>query len=474
MNVKTRFAPSPTGKLHIGNIRTALYSWLFARNHGGKFVLRIEDTYLNCSINDAAVKNIINVMQWLRLDWDEGPYFQSSRLDLYQNTINYMLKQQLAYKCYCTPERLEKLRLTQIQNKEKPKYDRFCRTKSTLTDSTISNYTSSYVIRFCNPIDGYVTFNDQIRGVITFSNQELDDLIICRSNGIPTYNFCVVVDDIDMNITHIIRGEEHINNTPRQINIIKALKASVPIYAHVPMVLDNNRKKLSKRHKTAGIIKYRDDGFLSEAVLNYLVRLGWSHGNQEIFNIEQMKKFFCFNKIGKSSSIFNFEKLLWLNRYYIKNLPISYVTKCVLEYARTQGVDFERELELMSAVELFTKRCSSLKEIVCSCIALYKDFNIFEQKIAEKYLTPVMLLPLKLLKNKLNDINHWIPDTIQNAIMEVVTEFKITICNVSMSVRVAIMGTDKSPDIKTVMYILGKKRVLNRIGQAIIYLQDII
>lgn len=472
MNVKTRFAPSPTGSLHIGNIRTALYAWLFARNQGGKFILRIEDTNPHHN-NDAVIKNIITVMQWLRLDWDEGPYFQSHRLDRYNDVINDMLKHRLAYKCYCSPERLETLRLNQIKNKKKPKYDGYCRMRSMISCNNFNDNTVPYVVRFCNPIDGCITFHDQIRGIITFHNQELDDLIICRANGIPTYNFCVVVDDIDMNITHIIRGEEHINNTPRQINIIKALNASIPIYAHVPMVLGDNKQKLSKRCKTSGVINYRDDGFLPEAVLNYLIRLGWSHGNQEIFDVEQMKNFFCLNKISKASSTLNFEKLLWLNRYYIKNLPTNYIIECLSQYIHIHDINFKNGLNLMHAVELFSKRCSTLKEILCSYMNLYKDFNIFEQQIiAKKYLTPDMIYPLKGLKSKLDNMNHWALDTIQNVMIEIMKEFQISMNTIGMAVRIALIGTHKSPNINIVMYTLGKYRVLYRIDQAISYIKE--
>lgn len=473
MNVRTRFAPSPTGSLHFGNIRTALYAWLFARNQGGKFILRIEDTNVINSIkNNIAVENIIAVMKWLRLDWDEGPYFQSHRLDRYRSIINYMLQNKLAYRCYCSAERLERLRLNQIKNKKKPKYDGYCRFKSMISYNSVTN-NIPHVVRFCNPINGYVKFRDQIRGIITFNNQELDDLIICRANGIPTYNFCVVVDDIDMNITHIIRGEEHINNTPRQINIMKALKSFIPIYAHVPMVLDNNHKKLSKRYKNLGIMEYCADGFLPEAILNYLIRLGWSYGNQEIFSIEEMKKYFCLNKISKSSSVFNFEKLLWLNRYYIKNLSEHCLVEYLSQYIKIQKIFYKNELKVIDIIKLFSKRCNTLKEMIFNYINLYQDFDICEVQIARQYLTPTMASPLILLRKKLNDVFCWTINSIQNVIIEIITQFKISMNIIGMTIRIAITGSDISPNISTIIYFLGKNCVIDRIDKAILYIKQI-
>lgn len=474
MKIKTRFAPSPTGDLHIGNIRTALYAWLFARSQGGTFVLRIEDTNLDYNTNNKImIENIITAMKWLKLDWDEGPYFQSKRLDRYRYIINNMLERQLAYKCYCSQERLRALRIEQLKNKEKPKYDGLCRIKSAITYDHYHDKTVPYVIRFCNPLNGYVTFKDQIRGIITFNNHELDDLIICRANGIPTYNFCVVVDDIDMNITHVIRGEEHINNTPRQINIMNALQASIPIYAHLPMVLDSNKKKLSKRDKISSIIEFRDAGFLPEALLNYLVRLGWSYKNQEIFSIEQMKKFFCINKISKSASIFNLDKLIWLNRYYIQNLPTSYIIEYLSQYINTQSIQFENKLQLANIVTLFSKRCNTLKEMMCNYIHLCKDFDLSEKKIARQYLVPIMMDPLKFLRNNLNTINPWSSNAIKNIMNVIIKKFKINMSTIAMTVRVALIGSDTSPDINTVIYILGKNHVLHRIDQAICYIENI-
>ena len=299
MKIKTRFAPSPTGYLHVGGARTALYSWLFARNHGGEFVLRIEDTDLERSTPEA-IEAIMDGMNWLSLEWDEGPYYQTKRFDRYNAVIDQMLEEGTAYKCYCSKERLEALREEQMAKGEKPRYDGRCRHSHEHHADD-----EPCVVRFANPQEGSVVFDDQIRGPIEFSNQELDDLIIRRTDGSPTYNFCVVVDDWDMEITHVIRGEDHINNTPRQINILKALKAPVPVYAHVSMINGDDGKKLSKRHGAVSVMQYRDDGYLPEALLNYLVRLGWSHGDQEIFTREEMIKYFTLNAVCKSASAFN-------------------------------------------------------------------------------------------------------------------------------------------------------------------------
>lgn len=468
MIVKTRFAPSPSGDLHIGNIRTALYAWLFARSQGGKFLLRIENTNLKGIMDRDSVSNILSIMTWLNLDWDEGPYFQTDRFERYNSIIDNMIKDNMAYRCYCSEERLTLLRSNQLKLGKKPKYDRHCR-MMLCENNAIQD--SSYVVRFCNPLAGQVTFYDEIRGFITFDNKELDDLIIRRANGIPTYNFCVVIDDMDMNITHVIRGEEHINNTPRQINILKALNASIPVYAHVPMILDSNRKKISKRYGMLGIIQYRKSGFLPEAVLNYLIRLGWSRGDQEIFSIDQMKQYFSLKDINKSSSIFNFEKLLWLNRYYLNHLPVDKVASYLSEYMNAQNIDYKNGPELFDAIKLFAKRSNTLKEIIDNCYFLYKDFNIFEKKIAEKYLTPDIISFLKILKDKLNYVSSWKLEFIKSSIQETINELRINMKTIGMPIRILLTGTNQSPELSIVMYVIGKHRVLNRINDAIFYIE---
>ncbi|MDW9427857.1 glutamate--tRNA ligase, partial [Yersinia enterocolitica] len=340
------FAPSPTGYLHVGGARTALYSWLFTRHFGGEFVLRIEDTDLERSTQEA-IDAIMDGMNWLNLDWDEGPYFQTKRFDRYNAVIDQMLENGTAYRCYCSKERLDELRETQMANGEKPRYDGRCR------DSQCTHGADEpSVVRFRNPQEGSVIFNDKIRGPIEFSNQELDDLIIRRTDGSPTYNFCVVVDDWDMEITHVIRGEDHINNTPRQINILKALGAPVPEYAHVSMILGDDGKKLSKRHGAVGVMQYRDDGYLPEALLNYLVRLGWSHGDQEIFSVAEMTELFTLDVVSKSASAFNTEKLQWLNHHYINSLPPEQVAVHLSWQVEQLGIDTRNGPELLEIVKL--------------------------------------------------------------------------------------------------------------------------
>ncbi|TFQ11905.1 glutamate--tRNA ligase, partial [Escherichia coli] len=355
--VKTRFAPSPTGYLHVGGARTALYSWLYSRHNHGEFVLRIEDTDLERSTQEA-IDAIMDGMNWLNLGWDEGPYYQTKRFDRYNQVIDTMIENGTAYRCYCSKERLEALREKQMANNEKPRYDGCCRDHA-------HNHTADepHVVRFRNPQEGSVIFDDKIRGPIEFSNQELDDLIIRRTDGSPTYNFCVVVDDWDMEITHVIRGEDHINNTPRQINILKALGAPVPEYAHVSMINGDDGKKLSKRHGAVGVMQYRDDGYLPQALLNYLVRLGWSHGDQEIFSIEEMTELFTLEAVSKSASAFNTEKLQWLNHHYINSMPAEEVAVYLQWHIENAGIDTRNGPELADLVRLLGERCKTLKEM---------------------------------------------------------------------------------------------------------------
>ena len=341
VKVRTRFAPSPTGYLHVGGARTALYSWLYAKHNNGEFVLRIEDTDLERSTPEATAA-IIEGMEWLNLPWEHGPYYQTKRFDRYNQVIDEMIEQGLAYRCYCTKDRLEELRHTQEQNKEKPRYDRHC-----LHDHSHSP-DEPHVVRFKNPTEGSVVFDDAVRGRIEISNSELDDLIIRRTDGSPTYNFCVVVDDWDMGITHVVRGEDHINNTPRQINILKALGAPIPTYAHVSMINGDDGQKLSKRHGAVSVMQYRDDGYLPEALINYLVRLGWGHGDQEIFSREEMIKYFELDHVSKSASAFNTEKLQWLNQHYIRELPPEYVAKHLEWHYKDQGIDTTKRSDPMA------------------------------------------------------------------------------------------------------------------------------
>jgi glutamyl-tRNA synthetase len=419
MKIKTRFAPSPTGYLHVGGARTALYSWLFARHNKGEFVLRIEDTDLERSTPEA-IEAIMDGMNWLNLEWDEGPYFQTKRFDRYNAVIDEMLVAGTAYKCYCSKERLDALREEQMANGEKPRYDGRCR-----HDHSEHAADEPCVVRFANPQEGSVIFDDQIRGPIEFSNQELDDLIIRRTDGSPTYNFCVVVDDWDMEITHVIRGEDHINNTPRQINILKALNAPVPVYAHVSMINGDDGKKLSKRHGAVSVMQYRDDGYLPEALLNYLVRLGWSSGDQEIFSREEMINLFSLGAVSKSASAFNTDKLLWLNHHYINTMQPEYVATYLQWHIEQANIDTRTGPELAELVKLLGERCKTLKEIAESCRYFYEEFDEFDADAAKKHLRPVARQPLEVVRDKLAAITDWTAENVHHAIQATADELEV-------------------------------------------------
>lgn len=464
MEIRTRFAPSPTGYLHIGGARTALYSWLFARHHHGQFILRIEDTDLERSTPEA-IDAIMEGMQWLNLQWDEGPYYQTKRFDRYHQAIEQMLAQGTAYKCYCSKERLADLRDQQMANGEKPRYDGKCR-------HVAEQANQPYVVRFRNPDQGDVVFDDLIRGPITFSNQELDDLIIQRSDGSPTYNFCVVIDDWDMQITHVIRGEDHINNTPRQINLLQALGAPIPHYAHVSMILADDGKKLSKRHGAVGVMQYRDDGFLPEAVLNYLVRLGWAHGDQEIFSVAEMEQLFTLDNISKSASAFNTEKLLWLNHYYLNHLPAEQVASQLQWHMDQQHIDCRQGPELSQLVKLMAERCKTLKEIAENSHYFYQDFDDFNQEAAKKHLRPVALPLLQQVQAKLAQLTDWQAPLIHQVIDETAQEMAVGMGKIGMPLRVAVTGSGQSPALDVTLAAIGQARTLARIERALAYIRQ--
>ncbi|HGT6434984.1 TPA: glutamate--tRNA ligase [Escherichia coli] len=466
MKIKTRFAPSPTGYLHVGGARTALYSWLFARNHGGEFVLRIEDTDLERSTPEA-IEAIMDGMNWLSLEWDEGPYYQTKRFDRYNAVIDQMLEEGTAYKCYCSKERLEALREEQMAKGEKPRYDGRCRHSHEHHADD-----EPCVVRFANPQEGSVVFDDQIRGPIEFSNQELDDLIIRRTDGSPTYNFCVVVDDWDMEITHVIRGEDHINNTPRQINILKALKAPVPVYAHVSMINGDDGKKLSKRHGAVSVMQYRDDGYLPEALLNYLVRLGWSHGDQEIFTREEMIKYFTLNAVSKSASAFNTDKLLWLNHHYINALPPEYVATHLQWHIEQENIDTRNGPQLADLVKLLGERCKTLKEMAQSCRYFYEDFAEFDADAAKKHLRPVARQPLEVVRDKLAAITDWTAENVHHAIQATADELEVGMGKVGMPLRVAVTGAGQSPALDVIVHAIGKTRSIERINKALAFIAE--
>ena len=464
--IKTRFAPSPTGYLHVGGARTALYSWLFSRHNKGEFVLRIEDTDLERS-TQPAIDAIMDGMNWLNLNWDEGPYYQTKRFDRYNQVIDQMLAAGTAYRCYCSKERLDKLREDQMAKGEKPRYDGCCRHGD-------HNHTPDepHVVRFLNPQEGSVVFDDKIRGPIEFSNQELDDLIIRRTDGSPTYNFCVVIDDWDMEITHVIRGEDHINNTPRQINILKALGAPVPEYAHVSMILGDDGKKLSKRYNAVSVMQYRDDGYLPEALLNYLVRLGWSHGDQEIFSIDEMIKDFTLEAISKSASAFNTDKLLWLNHHYINTLPAEQVAVHLDWHIKQQNIDTSNGPSLVELIKLLGERCKTLKEMAESCDYFYVDFDSFEETAAKKHLRPVARQPLEVVRDKLSAITDWTAENVHKAIQETAEELEVGMGKVGMPLRVAVTGAGQSPALDVTVHAIGKARSIARINKALDFITD--
>lgn len=462
--IKTRFAPSPTGYLHVGGARTALYSWLFARHNQGEFVLRIEDTDLERSTPEA-IEAIMDGMQWLNLAWDEGPYFQTKRFDRYNQVIDEMLEAGTAYRCFCSIERLDAMREAQMNAGEKARYDGKCRDHA-------HNHSPDepHVVRFRNPQDGSVIFNDLIRGPIEISNQEMDDLIIRRTDGSPTYNFCVVVDDFDMGITHVIRGEDHINNTPRQINILRAIGADVPEYAHVSMILGDDGKKLSKRHGAVSVMQYRDDGFLPEALLNYLVRLGWAHGDQEVFTVEEMQSLFTLDAVSKSASAFNTEKLLWLNHHYITHLPPERVAVQLDWHMQQTGYALHTGPNLVELVKLLGDRCKTLKEMAEAAHYFYQDFEQFDEAAASKHLTQAAAEPLAKLKAQFEALADWQAEPIHAIIKSTAESLGLGMGKVGMPLRVAVTGSGQSPAIDATVQAIGKTRTLARLTQALAYI----
>jgi glutamyl-tRNA synthetase len=466
MTVRTRFAPSPTGYLHVGGARTALFSYLFARKHGGAFILRIEDTDLERSTAES-VNAILEGMTWLGLEYDEGPFYQTQRFDRYNAVIDELMARGLAYRCDCPKERLEALREEQMARKEKPRYDGHCRERNLIPAD------APHVVRFRNPEDGAVVVDDLIRGRVVFSNQELDDLIIRRTDGSPTYNLSVVVDDWDMGITHVIRGDDHLNNTPRQINILRALGVEPPRYAHVPMILGPDGARLSKRHGAVSVIAYRDEGYLPEALLNYLVRLGWSHGDQEIFSLDEMIELFDIAEVNKAASAFNTDKLLWLNQHYLQSadpLRIAHLLSPTWgAWASTRhragpgdggagpggpgqdpgGAGGDQRL-------------------------LLEDFDDYEPDAAKKHLRPVAEEPLARLRAafEMLALEDWEPETLHHAVERVAAELDLKLGKVAQPLRVAIVGRAASPGIDETLTLVGKEATLRRIDRALAYIRE--
>jgi glutamyl-tRNA synthetase len=464
--VKTRFAPSPTGYLHIGGARTALFSWLYARRHGGPFVLRIEDTDLERSTPES-VNAILEAMAWLGLDYDEGPFYQTQRFDRYREVLQQLLAQGRAYYCYCTREELESLRSAQLARKEKPRYDGRYRDYQGPPRAGVEP-----VVRFKNPLAGEVLVDDLIRGRIVIKNSELDDLIIARADGTPTYNFCVVVDDMEMGITHVIRGDDHINNTPRQINILSALGAPIPQYAHVPMILGADGKRLSKRHGAVSVMQYRDEGYLPEALLNYLVRLGWSHGDQEIFTLDEMIQLFDLKDVNKAPSTFNPDKLLWLNQQYLKNTDPAHVARHLSWHMGQLGIDPDQGPALTEIVKAFEERSKTLKEMAEASLFLYRDFESYDAKAANKQLTAEAVEPLRQLHEALASLQEWRAPPIHEIINQVAGEWGLALGKVAQPLRVAVCGSVVSPPIDMTLALLGRGKTLHRIERALEFIQQ--
>lgn len=465
MTLATRFAPSPTGYLHVGGARTALYSWLYAKSQGGKFVLRIEDTDIERSTQEA-IDAILEGMQWLGLEWDEGPFYQTKRFDRYNELVQQLLDEGKAYKCFMPQDELDAIREAQKERGEKPRYP------GTWRDRTDHPADQPFVIRFKNPLDGSVQIKDHIRGDIEIANDELDDLIIQRSDGTPTYNFCVVVDDWDMGVTHVVRGEDHINNTPRQINILQALGAPVPEYAHVSMILGDDGKKLSKRHGAVSVMQYRDDGYLPQALLNYLVRLGWSHGDQEIFSKEEMIELFNLDAISPSASAFNTEKLQWLNQHYMKSLPAEEVAKHLVWHFEQAGIDVSAGPALEQVIAIQAERVKTLKEMADISQYFYQDYQAFDEKAAKKHLRPVAKVALELVANKLAAVSEWTAENIQAAINATAEELEVGMGKVGMPLRVAVTGSGNSPSLDVTLVLLNQTQIEQRINKALKYIAD--
>ena len=465
MAIRTRFAPSPTGFLHIGGARTALFCWAYAKKHGGKFILRIEDTDVERS-TPAAVQAILDGMRWLGLDYDEGPFYQMQRMETYKKIIQTMLDSGTAYHCYCSKEELDTLRESQMQQGLKPRYDGCWRPEAGKTLPPAPTDVKP-TVRFKNPQTGTVAWDDLVKGRIEIANAELDDLIIARADGTPTYNFCVVVDDFEMGITQVIRGDDHVNNTPRQINMLMALGATIPQYAHLSMILGDDGQKLSKRHGAVSVMQYHEDGYLKEAVLNYLARLGWSHGDAEIFNMQQFCEWFDLDHITPSAAQFNTEKLNWLNAHYIKEANLDALAEDIAARLqatniRTNGHAGSGMPDLKSVLNLYRERANNLNQLA-------KDIAYFYQKPqsnvadVEKHITLDIMPAMQKLHRQLAN-TEWTAEVIHHAINTVVTEFNLKFPKLAMPLRVMLTGIAQSPSIDQVMALLGQNETLLRIN----------
>ncbi|CAB5157082.1 Glutamyl-tRNA synthetase (EC [Olavius algarvensis associated proteobacterium Delta 3] len=459
----TRFPPSPTGYLHVGGARTALFNWLYARHTKGRLVLRIEDTDVKRS-TQASVDAIFEALEWLGIDWDDGPYFQSKRFDIYMDYVDRLLESGNAYYCTCTPERLEDMRKRAMAAGGKPKYDGTCREKG------ISGAEGA-VVRLKAPLTGTTVVEDVVKGNIVFQNAELDDFIICRSDGSPTYNFCVVVDDMTMGINTVIRGDDHVMNTPKQMLIYKALGHELPIYAHVPMVLGPDRTRLSKRHGAMSVTAYRDMGFLPEALVNYLVRLGWSFGDEEFFCRDELIEKFSLENVGTSAGIFDFDKLLSLNAEHMKAMPLVDLSRMALPFFQQNGYRGTDDQLFEKAVETLIPRSKTLEEMADIGGFYFADAIAYDEKAARKFLKSAALLPLERLTGKLEELDTFDEPSLEQVFQAVMEETGLKLGKIAQPVRVALTGKTASPGIFEVISIVGKEKVIARLKDAIAYIQ---
>ncbi len=461
MIIRTRFAPSPTGHLHLGGVRTALFNWLYAKHHQGEYLLRIEDTDRKRSSGEYT-EDILSSLAWLGVESDLEPVFQSSRMKRYDEVIQQLLDEKLAYYCYCSKERLDELRREQIRNKQKPRYDGFCKSRAGNAPAG-----SRPVVRFMNPAEGSVRIEDQVHGTIEVQNSELDDLVLARSDGSPTYHLSVVVDDMDFAITHVIRGDDHLSNTPRQVNILKALDKPVPTYAHIPLIHGKDGKRLSKRHGAMAIQQYRRDGFLAQALVNYLVRLGWSHGNQEIFSSEEMIKYFGLSTIQSSPAIFDMEKLLWVNHQYMKSASGKEMQDELEKYFCSKGVRVDDKPGLPALFDVQKERTKTLLEMYDASLYFYKDIGNYDIQAAEKYFTDDGVRILQVLKSRLSLVDVWTAEKIKAAIKSAGKDLELKLGQIAPPLRLAVTGQSMSPSIDITLELLGADKTLHRINQAI-------
>jgi len=461
MTVRTRFAPSPTGYLHIGGARTALFSWLFARRHGGQFVLRIEDTDQERS-SEASVQAILDGMAWLGLDADEGPFYQTRRFDRYREVVQKLLDGGHAYRCYCTPEEIESMRESARARGAKPRYDGTWRDRADTPPPGIDP-----VVRFRNPLDGAVVIEDAVKGRITIENAELDDLVLQRSDGTPTYNLSVVVDDLDMGITHVVRGDDHVNNTPRQINILRALDATPPVYAHLPMILGEDGKRMSKRHGAVSVMQYRDEGYLPDALLNYLVRLGWSHGDQERFDRDEMIALFSLEAVNRAGAVFDRKKLDSVNQHYLQHLPADRLGEALTPYLEARGIDASNGAPISAVADLLRDRAVTLVEMAAAADCFYRAPETFDEKLAKKQFSPASASLLGAVRDGIGQLDEYSPAAIQGLLERTVEQASVGFGKLGQPLRLAITGGGASPAMNEMLALIDPGEVQGRLDLAI-------